>query len=101
MSDINEWHKIGNKLTAYLGICRCQRKLKSIVDDLLRLKEINQKVYDSGGDRNFTGAEWALLAMLESRDLVTHGVNCEYPIIYGEFWEWLEEIKDNPNLEDN
>ena len=30
--DLKEWHKISNKLTGYFGICRCQRKFKSIID---------------------------------------------------------------------
>lgn len=35
--DDKEWHKIGDKLTTYLGICGCQRKLKSIIDVLVTI----------------------------------------------------------------
>lgn len=33
--DDKEWHKIGDKLTDYFGICGCQRKLKTIVDNFV------------------------------------------------------------------
>lgn len=110
--DTKEWHKIGDKLTAYLGICGCQRKLKSIIDVLVR-------IYDKGqtGEHNWTAEEYLILAMLDARKLITHGVNCEYPIISPtmtrdevlifnnlytvDFWEWINSVKDNPNLEDN
>ena len=100
--DDKEWHKIGDKLTNYLGICGCQRKLKSIVDVLVR-------IYDKGktGKHNWTAEEYLILAMLDARNLITHGINCEYPIILhmprnnDDFWEWINSIKDNPNLDDN
>jgi hypothetical protein len=98
MKDINEWHKIGNKLTSYLGICSCQRKLKSIVEILIH---INIKI--SNHDWNaLTMNELLITALLEKRGLITHGTNCEYPFIGNEeFWNWLSEIKDNEYLEDN
>lgn len=101
--DINEWHKIGYKLTKYLKICSCQRKLKSIVDNLVSIYEKCVGAYEGTHERNFTGAEWALIAMLENYDYITHGINCEYPIIIKdhEFWKWLLEIKDSPYLQDN
>lgn len=99
MENINEWHKIGNKLTGYFKICQCQRKLKTIVDNLVSIYE---KLKER--DFNFTGAEWLLIAMMDrSSDAITHGTNCEYPILQEDdpFWKWLLEIKDNPYLEDN
>jgi aspartate oxidase len=98
-TDINEWHKIGDKLTDYFGICRCQRKLKTIVDNLLSIREKCLNGY-----RDFTGAEWLILAIMDRNSTaIMHGTNCEYPIIMNDdpFWKWLDEIKDNPNLKDN
>ena len=94
-----EWHKIGNKLCTYLRICKCQRKLKSIVDILI-------KIYEKGknNERSWTSEEYLILAFLDSINLITHGTNCEYPIMIStnsDFWEWLYSIKDNPNLCDN
>ena len=97
-----DWRRIGTKLTSYLGICPCQRKLKSIIDVLVR-------IYDKGqiGEHNWTAEEYLILAMLDARDLIAHGTNCEYPIIVhlrqnnDDFWEWINSIKDNPNLIDN
>ena len=102
--DTKEWHKIGDKLTAYFGICGCQRKLKTIVDNLLSIRTKCLDAYELGKPRDFTGAEWLVLAIMEKNsNAVAHGVNCEYPIIINDdpFWQWLDEIKDNPNLEDN
>jgi len=102
INNTDEWHKIGDKLCAFLKICACQRKLKSIVEVLVRIKEKGEK-----GDHGWTAEEYLILAMLDSRDLITHGINCEYPIILHmngqqeDFWEWLEKIKDSPYLEDN
>lgn len=108
MIDDKEWHRIGDTLTEYLGICGCQRKIKSIVDNLWEMKRKNQDAYENGTKREFTGSEWTLFAMMENRGgklkgAVMHGVNCEYPIIIVEhsFWKWIDEIKNNPNLEDN
>ena len=41
--------------------------------------------------------------MDRSSDAITHGINCEYPTIIkdDDFWQWILEVKDNPNLEDN
>jgi len=102
--DIDEWHKIGNKLCDYFGICRCQRKLKSIINSLVSIYDKCIDAYKIGVDRDFTGAEWLLIAMLDSNtSLITHGTNCEYPIIYkdDEMWKWILEIKDSPYLQDN
>ena len=104
MVDNKEWHKIGDKLTNYFQICGCQRKLKSIIDSLLSIRKKCNDAYELGTPRDFTGAEWLLIAMIESRsEAICHGTNCEYPIIMNDdpFWIWLDEIKDSPNLEDN
>lgn len=102
--NINEWHKIGDTLTSYFGICNCQRKLKSIIDNLYSIYEKCNGAHEGTHERNFTGAEWLVIAMLDKNsNSVTHGTNCEYPIINkeDEFWKWIIETKDNPNLEDN
>ena len=94
-----EWHKIGDKLTSYFGICHCQRKLRSIILNLVSIKEKCIK-----RDFNFTGAEWLLIAIIEKNsNLITHGINCDHPIINENdpFWIWIDEVKNNPNLEDN
>ena len=91
--------KIGAKLTSYFGICSCQRKLKSIIDNLENIKE---KCLDRNYE--FTGAEWLLIALIErNSNAITHGVNCEYPIINQDdpFWIWIDKVKNDPNLEDN
>jgi hypothetical protein len=76
--DIIEWHKIGEKLTSYFGICSCQQKLKSIVYNLLEIKTkcLNQ-------DYNFTGAEWLILVQMEKGycdhcPLADKNVNVDY-----------------------
>lgn len=98
MKDIEEWHKIGDKLTSYLGICNCQRKLESIVIILVRI-EIKITNYDWS---NFTKEELLITALLETKGLITHGSNCEYPFKgNAEFWKWLDEIKYSEFLEDN
>lgn len=101
MNEINdiEWNKIRVDLTNYFGICSCQRKLKTIVDNLVSIKEkcLNRN-YD------FTGAEWLVLALMDRNSIgIMHGVNCEYPIINEDdsFWIWIDEIKNNKNLVDN
>jgi hypothetical protein len=103
MVDSKEWCKIGDKLTNYFGICGCQRKLKSIIDNLYSIYD--KCDYDSPNHKfEFTGAEWLLIAILDrSSNAITHGINCEYPILNkeDEFWKWILEVKDNPNLEDN
>lgn len=93
------WDEIGETLTIKFNICSCQRKLKSIVDNMysiyIRLEERNF---------TFTGAEWLIIAMMDKNsDAVSHGVNSEYPILmkHHEFWEWIIAVKDNPNLSDN
>lgn len=101
MKSIDEWHKIGNKLTSYFGICSCQRKLKTIVDSLY---SIYKKLDTDELTFEFTGTEWLIIALLDANtDAITHGTNCEYPILNRdhEFWKWIIEIKDNVNLEDN
>ncbi len=97
--DVKEWHKIGDKLTSYFKICSCQRKLKTIIDNLVMIKDKCKRQ-----EYNFTGAEWLLISMMDrDSNAIHHGINCEYPMINDEdpFWMWIEEIKDNPNLEDN
>lgn len=106
MSDIEEesWHEISEKLANYFQICSCQRKIKSIVDNLLAIKKKCIDAYELDTPRDFTGAEWLIIAQLDSfSNSVTHGINCEYPIInkHDEFWVWLDKIKDNKNLIDN
>lgn len=104
LKDIKRWHEIGDKLIGYFGICGCQRKLKSIVDNLLSIKQKCLGAYIKDTPRDFTGAEWLLIALLDrSSEAICHGVNCEYPIIMenDEFWIWLDSIKDDPALEDN
>jgi hypothetical protein len=103
MKDIDEWHKIGDKLTSYFGICNCQRKLKSIIDALYSIY-VKCQLDTSDPKRQFTGAEWLLIALIDSAsDRIEHGVSCEYPIIIENhpFWQWIVEIKDSPYLEDN
>lgn len=95
----NEWKKIQEVITGTFRICECQRKIKTIVDNLY---EICVKL----DERNFTftGTEWLLIAMMDkSSNLVTHGINCEYPILNKEdiFWQWIVEVKDSPYLKDN
>ncbi len=103
MNNTEEWHKIGNKLTSWFGICSCQRKLKSIINNLYSIYEKCNGAYEGTHDRDFTGAEWLLIALLDKAGAITHGINCEYPIINKEleFWKWIIEIKDSPYLEDN
>lgn len=99
--DHEEWSQIRDKLTSYLGICGCQRKIKSIIDVLARIHEKGQT-----GEHNWTAEEYLILAMLDSKNLIMHGINCEYPILIhrtngDDFWEWICSVKDNPNLYDN
>jgi hypothetical protein len=104
MQDVNKWHEIGDKLTAYLGICSCQRKLKSFIDILVRIWENgnSRKVLLGEEQRPWTGEEYMILAFLDNRNLICHGTNCEYPIIVdNEFWQWVLSVKDSPYLEDN
>lgn len=104
MENIEEWHKIGNKLCNYFGICNCQRKLKTIVDNLVSIYEKCNGAYEGTHERDFTGAEWLVIAQLDKYSTaITHGTNCEYPIINKEddFWKWIMEIKDSPYLKDN
>lgn len=67
------------------------------------------RIYEKGkaDKQNWTSEEYLILAMLESKDLITHGINCEHPIMLhtrksgDDFWEWICSIKDNSNLIDN
>ena len=98
------WHEIRGKLTKHLDICGCQRKLKSIIGVLVG-------IYDKGqsGGHNWTAEEYLILAMLDAKGLIVHGINCEYPIIthplsgsdVDDFWRWINSVKDSPNLSDN
>lgn len=105
MVDDKEWHRIGDELTGMFHICGCQRKLKSIVDNLYSIYEKCNGAYKGTHKRDFTGAEWLLIALIEAhfQGNITHGINCEYPIIIeeGTLWKWVLKEKDNPNLEDN
>jgi hypothetical protein len=96
--ELTQWHEIGNKLTKYLEICDCQRKLKSIISNLA-------SIYDKciSKDYIFTGAEWLLLAMIERYDFVNHGTNAEYPIINQEheFWKFILDANSLSFLQDN
>ena len=99
-----EWHKIGDSLTQRFNICGCQRKLKTIIDNFYSIYLKLVDFQDNGVELQFTGMEWLIIAMLDKNsNAVCHGVNCEYPIINTEddFWKWIIETKDNPNLEDN
>ena len=100
MKDIDEWHKIGDELTSMFKICGCQRKLKTIIDNLYDIYiKLQAKEF------NFTGAEWLLLALIDKHfpSNLCHGINCEYPIILedGILWQFILRVKDNPCLEDN
>lgn len=99
MVDTNEWHKIGDKLTSYLNICKCQRKLKSIVNILC---SIYNKI-DGDNKEDLTEEEHLICALLDKNThLITHGTNIEYPIIFNRIeWEWILSIKNDINLEDN
>lgn len=61
-----EWNKIRVDLTNYFGICSCQRKIKTIVDNLVSIKEkcLNRN-YD------FTGAEWLVLALMDRNSITS------------------------------
>lgn len=100
MVDNLEWHKIRDKLTTSLKICGCQRKLKFIIEALNNIREKHDN-----GNNSYTGEEYLILALLDANtsNLITHGINCEYPILRDMegFWQWVKEVKDNPNLEDN
>lgn len=94
---MDEWEKIAIKLTTKLGICDCQRKLKSIIDCLLQIKRKTES-----GERDYTGAEYLICALLEEKGLTEHGINCEYPLLWDvEFWQWVENVSINPDLYDN
>lgn len=105
--DTQEWHKIGDYLTSYFKICSCQRKLKTIVDNLYEIYLKLKDYRENNTPLEFTGAEWLVLATLDAmyplKDAICHGINCEYPILLedSEFWKWVIETKGNPNLEDN
>lgn len=104
LKDTEEWHKIGNQLCDYFGICRCQRKLKSIIHALYNIYQKCNQGYNDSSKRNFTGAEWLLIAILDRHsDMIQHGINCEYPIINesSEIWKFILKEKDSPYLEDN
>ena len=99
IKNTTEWHKIGDKLTSILGICHCQRKLKSFVDILVSIhNKCNVRNWDA-----LTMEELFICAFLDKLGILCHGTNCEYPIVAGAeaFWEWIFEIKDSPYLQDN
>lgn len=97
MENIEEWHKLGNKLSEQLGICNCQRKIKSITTVLLNIKHKSES-----NTHGYTAEEHLICALLHRIGIMTHGINAEYPyLVDNEFWQWLENIKDDPNLSDN
>src|SRR5688572_32878637 len=100
------WKQINLVVTECVGIGGCQRKLKSIVDNLHSMYTRCIGANEGTHEREFTGAEWLLIAIIEKHgkgEMITHGTNCEYPIIMKDhwFWKWLREVKDNPELSDN
>lgn len=104
LTNYDEWKKIQRRLCYYLQICSCQRKVKSLVDVLVRIWDNGHYREEDGCSprRPWTDYEYLILAQLDQLQLITHGINCEYPIITtNEFWEWLLSIKDSPFLEDN
>jgi hypothetical protein len=93
-----EWHLIGNQLSEYLNICNCQRKLKTIIDILLHIRQVC-------GDTEWeklTKEELFITALLDNIGF-THGSNAEYPIVDDSYpiWDFIDSIKDSPALEDN
>ena len=102
--EFDSWNDIQKQLVGYFGICGCQRKVKSIIDNLYSIYIKIDNHWENGDDYNFTGAEWLLIALLQNGSpWITHGINCEYPILRKDdpFWEWVLRVKDNPNLIDN
>lgn len=102
MVNDEEWHKIGDELCAIFNICNCQRKIKSIIDNLYEIYIKIDNQYEV--PLNFTGAEWLLIAILDKgSNAISHGVNIEYPILNKDnfIWEFVLRVKDNENLEDN
>ena len=92
-----EWKEINKRLTSELGICSCQRKLKSIIDCLVQIKRKTES-----GNRVYNGQEFLICALLEEKGLIEHGINCEYPLLWNDdFWQWIEETAKNPDLCDN
>lgn len=97
MEHIEEWHKLGDRLSSHLRICNCQRKIKSITNVLLNIKA---KIDNREDD--YTPEEYLILALLDKTSLITHGINMEYPMLNDDdTWKWIESIKDDPNLTDN
>jgi aspartate oxidase len=99
VSDVNEWHRLGNTLSDYLGICRCQRKLMAIYRILTSIKD---KCISNNWEE-LTYDELLICALLEQKNIITHGTNCEYPIVNSAhpIWKFLEDEKDNENLVNN
>jgi hypothetical protein len=101
MTDLKtcDWKQLGRTLSHNLRICECQRKLRSIV---LILMSIRAKCREGEHD-SLTPEELFITSLLDRNgsELVTHGTNAEYPILTGDLWDWLDEIWQNPNLEDN
>ena len=98
------WEDIGTILTNYFHICGCQRKLKSIIDALFNIYTKSNEAFDTGKERNFTGAEWLVIAILDSNSTaISHGSNIEYPMVNKDdsFWKFILSVKNNPNLNDN
>jgi len=99
MIEHEEWQRIADVITSTFKICSCQRKIKTIVDNLYEIYvKLDERKFE------FTGAEWLIIAMMDkSSNLVVHGINCEYPMLNKDepFWKWIVEIKNSPYLKDN
>ena len=99
MSDTNNYdsfEEVRIKLSVYLNICPCQRKLRSIVDQLYNIK---RNIYRL----NPINSEDVLLcAILDKLNILEHGINCEYPILTNmEFWKFIDKCYSNPNVINN
>lgn len=95
-----EWNRLNRKLCSLLQICPCQRKLKSIVMILL---SIYNKLIVMKWDE-LTPEELLICNLLDvNTEWITHGVNCEYPILKrgGELWDFVLSAQYNPALIDN
>lgn len=100
---IDKWDSIGEELTEILGICSCQSKLKSIVVDLAKIRKKCIDAIEIGTPRDFTGAEWLLIALMDENDLgFLHGINCRYPLINEghELWTFIDSIINDEALID-
>lgn len=103
IKNLDEWSKIQYTLCNYFQICDCQRKLKTIIDNLVSIHDKCLGAFEGTHDRDFTGAEWLIIAILDRNSkAISHGINCEYPMVNkdDDLWKWVMEVKDSPYLED-